>query len=831
MAVEKALPNIPGEETEAEEISLSIVNPEVVTLESDDQTVVLDFEPDEGEEIPHEANLAEYMDDSALGNLTSDLVGAFEADKASRKEWSHTYTKGLDLLGMKIEERSMPWPGACGVFHPVLAESVIRFQAQSIMETFPAKGPVKTQIVGKLNEEKEKQAVRVQDEMNYQLTEVMTEYRSEHENMLFSLPLAGSAFKKVYYDIDMGRNCSMFIPAEDLVVSYGAPDLMTCPRYTHVMKKTKNDVIKLQLAGFYRDIELSTPNVEYSKIQETYDHLTGDQPSIEYDERYTILEFHVDIDLAGFEDMQDGEETGLGLPYVVSIDHSSGKVLSIYRNWQVDDIDRRKNMHFVHYKYLPGLGFYGFGLIHLIGGLAKSATSILRQLVDAGTLSNLPAGLKSRGLRIKGDDAPLMPGEFRDVDVPSGAIKDNITFLPYKEPSTVLYQLLGTIVEEGRKFASVADVQAADMNNQAPVGTTLAIMERGMKVMSAVQARLHASMRQEFRILSYLIRDNLPAEYAYELEENAVRPQDFDDRVDIIPVSDPNATTMSQRIMQYQAALQLAAQAPQMYDLPELHRQMLETMGLGDVDKIVPSDKDMKPEDPVRENMDIINGEPVQAFSYQDHKAHITVHTAAIEDPKIQELLSKSPMAKSIQSAAEAHIREHLAFEYRNEIESQMGVPLPSPDEPMPRDVEHKLSSLMAKAAEKLLGKDQAEAQQQQAQQQAEDPVLQQQKRDLDIREADVKRKAEADRMRVAADLQKTAMRDATERERIDSTERTVGAQIGSRMASEVMEDMREDVKTTAQDAREGAKLGVEIAKQIMKADDVKREMSGKKEK
>ena len=829
MAVEKALSNIPGEEAE-EGVEIAIVNPEAVSIDTPEGGVVLDFESDEGEEIAHDANLAEHMDDSDLGNLSSDLLGAFEADKTSRKEWSHTYTKGLDLLGMKIEERSTPWPGACGVFHPVLAEAVIKFQAQSIMETFPAKGPVKTQIIGKLDEEKEKQAVRVQTEMNYQLTEVMTEYRSEHENMLFSLPLAGSAFKKIYYDIDMGRNCSIFLPAEDMVVSYGASDLMTCPRYTHVMKKTSNEVIKLQLAGFYRDIELPTPNVQYSKIQETYDHLTGDSPSVEYDERYTLLEIHVDVDLEGFEDVQDGEETGLRLPYVVTIDQSSSKVLSVYRNWREEDTDRRKIMHFVHYKYLPGLGFYGFGLIHLIGGLAKSATSILRQLVDAGTLSNLPAGLKSRGLRIKGDDAPLMPGEFRDVDVPSGAIKDNITFLPYKEPSSVLYQLLGTIVDEGRKFASVADMQAADMNNQAPVGTTLAIMERGMKVMSAVQARLHSSMRQEFRILAGLIKDFLPAEYAYELEENAVRPDDFDDRIDIIPVSDPNATTMSQRIMQYQAALQLAAQAPQMYDLPELHRQMLETMGLSDVDKIVPTTKDMKPEDPVRENMDIINGEPVQAFAYQDHKAHITVHMTAIQDPKVRELLSQSPMAQSIQAAAEAHIREHLAFEYRNEIEKQMGVPLPQGDEPLPRDVEHELSALMARAGEKLLDKDRAEAQQQAAQEQAKDPIFQQQQRDLDIRESDVMRKAEADKMRVAADLQKTEMRDATERERIESTERTIGAQIGARITTEAMEDAREDTKMAAEDAREGAKLGVDIAKQLMKAEDVKREMSRKKD-
>ena len=701
MAIEKALEPTG---TVEDAVEISIVNPEAVAVETPEGGMVIDFEPEEEEAAEHGSNLAEYLSDNQLGTVKSEILGAFEADRASRSEWEETYIKGLDLLGLKIEERTTPWPGACGVFHPVLAEAVIRFQAQSIMETFPAKGPVKTQIIGEINDEKEKQAIRVQDEMNYQLTEAMPDYRSEHENMLFALLLAGSAFKKVYYDIDMGRPAAVFVPAEDLVVSYGAADLLSCSRYTHVMKKTKNEVRKLQIAGFYRDIDLPDPAPDYTKIQEQYNSLQGERPSFEHDDRFTLLECHIDLDLEDFEDEKDGEQTGIALPYVVTIDKSSGDVLSIYRNYLEEDPLRKKMLHFVHYKYLPSLGFYGYGLIHCIGGLTKSATSIVRQLVDAGTLSNLPAGLKSRGLRIKGDDSPIMPGEFRDVDIPGGAIRDNITFLPYKEPSAVLYQLLGNIVEEGRRFASLADMKVSDMNNEAPVGTTLAIIERGMKVMSAVQARLHASLRKEFAILASLIKEYLPEAYNYEV--GGVRAEDFDDRLDIIPVSDPNATTMAQRVMQYQAALQLAQQAPQMYNLPELHRQMLETMGLQDVDRIVPDKDDIKPLDPVTENENIINGKPVRAFSYQDQAAHITVHMAAAEDPRLQQMIAMSPMARSIQAAGETHIREPLAFLYRDEIEKQMGVPLPPEGEPLPRDVEKELSRLLAQAATKLLRKD-----------------------------------------------------------------------------------------------------------------------------
>tara|TARA_R100001082_G_scaffold830_2_gene637 strand:+ start:3304 stop:5772 length:2469 start_codon:yes stop_codon:yes gene_type:complete len=815
MAVEKAMIGV-GEPADAsiDEVEIEIVNPEAVSIETPDGGMVIDFDPDMESEEDFGSNLAEYLEESELGNIKSELIGAFEADRSSRSDWEETYIKGLDLLGLKIEDRTTPWPGACGVFHPVLSEAVIRFQAQSIMETFPAKGPVRTQIIGDLNEEKEEQAVRVQNEMNYQLTEGMPDYRSEHENMLFALPLAGSAFKKVYYDPDMERPTAVFVPAEDMVVAYGASDLNSCGRYTHVMKKTKNEIRKLQIGGFYRDVELGEPSPDYTKVQEQYNALQGERPAFEYDDRYTLLECHVDLDLANFEDEKDGEPTGIALPYVVTLDKSSGTILSIYRNWEETDPLKKKMLHFVHYKYLPSLGFYGYGLIHCIGGLTKSATSILRQLVDAGTLSNLPAGLKARGLRIKGDETPIMPGEFRDVDVPGGAIRDNITFMPYKEPSNVLYQLLGNIVEEGRRFASLADMKISDMNNEAPVGTTLAIIERGMKVMSAVQARLHASMRKEFGIISNLIKTFLPADYAYET--GASRAEDFDGRVDVIPVSDPNATTMAQRVMQYQAALQLASQAPQMYDLPELHRQMLMTMGLQDVNKIVPDKDDVKPTDPVTENENLINEKPVKAFSYQDHKAHITVHMNAIKDPKIMELVSQSPRAGAIQSAAESHIREHLTFEYRNEIEKQLGVPLPPEGEPLPRDVEKELSVLLAQASDKLLAKDQAEVQQQQAQQMLQDPIVQQQQEELNIRRMEVERKAQADMMRAKVDMDKAEMTDARERERIASQEKITGAQIGARIASDVLEGEFQGVELAEKEKMEGARLGVEIAKAVM---------------
>ena len=835
MAIDKPLVSGPFPEEEEEmievdteqedpDVSIGVLNPEAVTIETEDGGVIIEFDPrseeDEVDSSAHDANLAEYMDDGDLQHLAMELIGQFESDRTSRKDWETTYIKGLNLLGLKIEERTQPFPGACGVFHPVLTESIIRYQAHSMMETFPPSGPVKTQVLGKPDSETEEQALRVQNEMNYQVTEVMTDYRSEHEQLLFHLPLAGSAFKKIYYDVDMGRACAVFVPAEDLVVAYGATDLRSCERFTHVMKKTVNEVRKLQVAGFYRDMELPDPSPDYSKIQSAYDRIQGDDPSVEYDDRYNLLEMHVDLDLDGYEDERDGEPTGIACPYVVTIDSQSREVLSIRKNWNKDDPRKMRRMHFSHYKFMPGLGFYGIGLTHMIGGMAKSATSILRQLVDAGTLSNLPAGLKTRGLRIKGDDSPIAPGEFRDVDVPGGSIRDNISFMPYKEPSPTLYNLLGTIVEEARKYAAVPDMNIGEMSNNAPVGSTLAILERQMKVMSACQARLHASLRNEFKILAKVIKDFLPAAYDYEVGKDANRKKDFDKRIDVIPVSDPNATTMAQRIMQYQAALQLAQQAPQMYDLPLLHKQMLETLGIQNVDKLIPAGAEAIPADPVSENMDIINMKPVKAFAYQDHEAHIRTHMAALQDPKILALVEKSPNATVIQAALEAHLREHLAFQYRSEIEKQLGVELPPIGEPLPRDVEQRLAGLVADAADKLLQKDIAEAQAEENIKKQKDPVVQMQQEELRLQAADIERKAKADQMRVDADVLKTQTTAETERKRISSQEKTIGAQIGAKIATEGLKSAVSSKNISSKEKIEGAKLGAKIAEDIVEAAD-----------
>ena len=705
MAVEKQMTpfEIEGQE-DSEDIQIEVVNPEAVSIETEDGGMIIDFEGDITESVVgpgHDANLAEFIDDDELKIMATEMIADFQADRESRSDWARAYVKGLDLLGMKVEDRQQPWSGASGVFHPLLTEAVVRFQAQAMGEIFPASGPVRTKIVGKQTPERTDQANRVQNEMNYLLTEEMSEYRDEMEQMLFKLPIAGSAFKKVYYDPLMERPCAMFVPSEDFVASYGASDLKTCPRYTHVMKKTANEVLQLQVNGFYKEGELPEPTPDYSDIQEKYDELDGEEAVIEDDDRHTILEMHVDLNLSGeFEDPD-----GIARPYVVTIDKSSSTILAIRRNWYEGDEKKKKRMHFVHYRYLPGLGFYGTGLIHLMGGLAKSATSILRQLIDAGTLSNLPAGLKARGLRIKGDDTPLMPGEFRDVDVPGGAIRDSITFIPYKEPSSVLYSLLGNIVEEGRRIGSVADMQVGDMNPNAPVGTTLALMERSMKVLSGVQARLHASLKHELRILAKIIHDYMPSEYSYEIEGNFDRKSDFDRRIDVIPVSDPNAATMSQRVMQYQAAMQLAQQSPQIYDMGKLHRQMLEVLGVQNADDIVKLPDDMKPADPVTENMMIMKQEPIKAFKYQDHEAHIAVHMAAAQDPKIMQIVGQSPFAKAIQQAMAAHVTEHVAFQYRREIEKQLGVEMPNEDQPLPEDVEVEISRLAKDAAEKVLQK------------------------------------------------------------------------------------------------------------------------------
>lgn len=813
MAIEKSMTpsNVVTITTDDEpDLEVEVIDPDAVTVTDDESSVaiVLDSEMQEDLVGPdHSSNLAEYLPEGELESMASDLIEAFNSDRTSRKDWASSYVKGLDLLGLKIEERDQPWPGACGVFHPVLTESVVRFQAQAITEIFPASGPVRTQVIGAYSEEKSKQANRVEEEMNYLTTEVMTEYRDEFEQLLFKLPLAGSAFKKVYYDPMLERPVSMFVPAEDFVISYGASDLPTCERYTHVMKKTPNEVLKLMVSGFYRDIDLPDPSPEYSDIDEKYDEIDGESAfSMDSDDRFTILEMHVDIDLpAPFDDPD-----GIARPHVVTIDKSSRSVLSIKRNYYEDDEKKRKRLHFVHYPYLPGLGFYGIGLIHLIGGLTKSATSILRQLVDAGTLANLPAGLKARGLRIKGDDSPLMPGEFRDVDIPGGAIRDNIYPLPYKEPSGVLYQLLGNIVEEGRRIGSVADLDISSANANAPVGTTLALLERSMKVMSGVQARLHAALRKELRILAKVVHDFMPENYDYEMEGSHNRVKDFDGRVDVVPVSDPNASTMSQRVIQYQAALQLAQQAPQIYDLGRLHRQMLEVLGIKEADKIVKLEGDIDPTDPVTENMKILQQEGVKAFAYQDHEAHIAVHMAMLQDPKIKELVGQSPFASVIQKAMIEHITEHVAFAYRKGIEVQLGAPLPDPDKPLPEDVEFNLSSTVAKAAQKLLQQDQAEMAQKKAQQDAKDPLTQIQQRELALEEAKFVHSKEMDIAKLQMDTASKQATVETERGRIASQERQEGARLGVKIASE-------KDKLERKDQLEGAKLGIQIAESIKK--------------
>ena len=813
---------------------IGIDNPDAVSIETEDGGMLIDFQPElEADEIPFDANLAEHIDEHILDAIGSELQSAYEDDKASRREWEEAYMAGLDQLGLKVEDRTTPWPGACGVHHPLLAEAVVRFQSQAISEIFPAAGPARTHIMGKITRDREEQASRVQDYMNYLMTERMTEYRSETERMLFSLPLAGSAFKKVYYDPNMERPCAMFVPSEDMVVFDGATDLNTTTRLTHVMRKTKNEIRKLQVNGFYRDEEISDTEMDVDEVRSKYGELTGDNPSsgsnsgyLSGDSVHTLLEMHVELDLDGFEDMLEGEETGIALPYVVTLDKESGTILSIRRNYYEDDSLRLRRTHFVHYEYLPGLGFYGLGLIHLIGGLVKSATSLLRQLVDAGTLANLPGGLKARGMRIKGDDTPIMPGEFRDVDVPGGTIKENISFLPYKEPSGTLFQLLNNIVEEGRRFAAITDVKVSDMNNQAPVGTTLALMEKNMKVMSAIQARLHASLKNELKILVTIIEDFGPPAYPYDVNgDPQAIAQDFDSRVDVIPVSNPNAATMSQRIMQYQSALQLAAQAPQLYDLPLLHRQMLEVLGIRDPDKIVPVDDDMKPEDPVAENMDLLNTKPIKVFQYQDHDAHIQTHMAMVQDPKIQQTMEQSPTAGATQAAVAAHVTEHLAFKYRNEIEKELGIELPPLGTELPEEIESRLSGLVAQAAQQLLDKDQQEVQEQKNQEMAEDPILQMQREELEIKKQKVQADAQADQakqqgeqQKLELEAEKAQMRDDLQRFKIESDERVAGAKIGAEIAERQAERDQKDRRVSADQEAKGAEIGRKIADSLLKS-------------
>ena len=807
MAIEKPMVPSSVDVEGTDEVSVEIVNPEAISIGNDDGAMIIDFTGEVAEDImgpDHDANLAEFIEEADLQSLASELIEDFISDRQSRKDWARAYVKGLDLLGMKIEERTQPWQGASGVFHPVLTEATVRFQAQAMGEIFPASGPVRVKLIGKKDYEKVKQGERVEHEMNYLLTEEMTEYRDETEQMLFRLPLAGSSFKKVYYDPIMERPCAMFVPAEDFVVSYGASDLNTCPRYTHVMKKTPNEIVELQVNGFYIDVDLPDPEPDISDIQEKYDEIEGEVAVLEEDDRHTLLEMHVDLLMPEpFED-----KDGIARPYIVTIDKSSETILAIRRNWYEDDSKKRKRQHFVHYRYLPGLGFYGTGLIHLIGGLAKSATSILRQLIAAGTLSNLPAGLKARGLRIKGDDSPLMPGEFRDVDVPGGAIRDSIAFLPYKEPSSVLYQLLGNIVEEGRRIGSVADVQIGNLNPQAPVGTTLALMERSMKVMSGVQARLHHALKNELRLLANIIKDYMPSQYSYETDGDFNRQEDFDGRIDVIPVSDPNAATMSQRVVQYQAAMQLAQQAPHLYDLGKLHRQMLEVLGIKDAEEIIKLPDDIDSADPVSENMSILKQEPVKAFKHQDHEAHISVHLAAAEDPKLKEIVGQSPFAGAIQAALAAHITEHVAFQYRREIEKNLGVSMPDENAPLPEDVEIELSRLASQAAQKLLRKDQAEMQQKENQKQQQDPLTQIQQREMSLKEAEFAHKKEMDIAKLQADMKSKSENISMQKDRLASEEQREGAKLGIKIASELEQSQKQDI-------REGTEIGLEIAREL----------------
>jgi len=808
MAVDKGLYAAPQGlamlgETE-EPVEIEIVDPEAVKIGVDG--VEIELTPgEEGDDVAFSANLAEHLDSKELEKLGPELLSDINNDEGSRKDWEDAYKEGIKLLGLKYEERTEPWSGACGVFHPMLAEAVVRFQSETIMETFPAKGPVMTKILGDITPEKSAAADRVQEDMNYQLTEVMVEYRPEHERMLWNLPSTGSAFKKVYDDSALGRQTSVFVPAEDILLPYGCTDMNTCERITHRMRKTENELKRLMYEGFYRDIEIGDPTKTTNEIQKAKDEETGF--SANNDDRYVILECHVNLDLPGFEDLdKDGEPTGLALPYVVTINQSTGDILSIYRNWREDDRLKLKRQHFVHYQYVPGYGAYGFGLFHLVGGFAKSATSIMRQLVDAGTLSNLPGGLKSRGLRIKGDDTPIAPGEFRDVDVGSGSIRDNILPLPYKEPSGTLYNLLNTIVEEGRRFAATADMKISDMSAQAPVGTTLALLERQLKVMTAVQARVHYALKQEFRLIAGLVRDNSPHDYDYDVKSEYGRRAKFEDyrHTDIIPVSDPNAATLSQRVVQYQAVMQMAQQAPQIYNLPQLHRQMLNVMGIKDADKLVPTDDDFKPTDPVTENQNALMGKPLQAFAYQDHEAHIRVHMSAMQDPMVQQLIGQNPQAQVIMQAMAAHIAQHVGFAYRNKMAQAIGMPLPEYDaeEGMDRQRELEMSQMMAQAAPMVLAESQKMVAQQQAQQNAQDPVLQAQLLDQQIKAQELQRKAQKDQMDFALAQEKLKL----EAQKIDSDAKIAAMKTQADAAAK-----SNAMRTKA--SIDGMRIGVDVAK------------------
>jgi hypothetical protein len=808
---------------EEQEIEIEIVDPEEVTIKAGGMEITID--PDAMDDDTFNENLAEDLDDKYMAELSSDLLEDFNNDVNSRKDWLETYVDGLELLGLKIEQRSEPWEGACAVYHPLLSEALVKFQAETMMETFPAAGPVKTSIIGKETPECLEAAARVQENMNYQLMDMMPEYRPEHERMLWGLGLAGNAFKKVYYDPSLGRQVSLFVPAEDMVVPYGASNLETAERLTHVMRKTEQEVHKLQQMGFYRDIELGDPDYNLDEVEKKIAEQMGFDAT--NDDRYKILEMNVNLDLEGYEDEDDGEKTGIALPYIVTIDKGTTEILSIRRNWNPDDEKKKRREHFVHYGYIPGFGFYCFGLIHLIGAFSKSGTMLLRQLVDAGTLSNLPGGFKARGLRIKGDDTPIAPGEWRDVDAPSGTIRDNLMPLPYKEPSQVLAQLMDKIVDEGRRFASAADMKVSDMSANSPVGSTLAILERTLKVMSAVNARIYYSMKKEFGLLKNIIRDYTDPNYKYDPSTGTPgAKQDDYNKVNLIPVADPNAATMAQKVVQYQAVMQMAQQNPDIYDLKELNRQMLEVLGVKNIGKLIPNDDDAKPADPVTENMNIVNGTPVKAFLFQDHKAHIAVHTTFRDDPLVREMIGQNPKAPQMQAAMEAHLAEHLAFEYRKQIEEKLGVPLPQEDEVLPENIQNQVARLSAEAAQKLLQQNQANAQQQQVQKMQEDPLIQMQQQELQLK----RQEAEIKIQKTLADIELDKAKLMLEREkletnvqrdivlehgrlqssekiagaRLQSSEQIAGAQLGAKAVTE-------DKQIKAKELLEGAKMGVDV--------------------
>lgn len=817
MAIEKALYGAPqGVDEQAENevpLEIEIEDPESIEVSIAGQEILEIEAGDEGDMIPHSANLAEYMDEQQCAQIADELLEAYATDVQSRAEWEETYHDGLELLGLKIEDRSEPWEGAFGVYHPLLAEAVVKFQSESIVETFPAQGPVRTKVLGHANKEKEEAANRVREDMNYLLTDKMVDYRSEHERLLWNLPIAGSAFKKIFYDPSLERPVAQFVPAEDFVVSYGASSLETAQRYTHRMKRTKNEIRKMQVSGFYKECEIGDPTADEDDISRRKNEIGGFDAA--QDDRFTLLEVHCEMDLEGFEDLdKNGDPTGIELPYVVTILKDSGKVLSVYRNWAEDDDKKQKQIHFSHYNYIPGFGFYGFGLIHLIGGFAKGATSIMRQLVDAGTLSNLPGGFRTRGLRIRGGDTPIAPGEFRDVDVPTGTIKDNIMPLPYKEPSTVLAGLLDKIVNEARRFVSMSDISVGDMQPNAPVGSTLAILERQLKTLTAVQARMHAAMKSEFKILKSIVSELAPEEYDYDAVGNEgflARRRDYS-MTNIIPVSDPNASTMSQRIVQYQAAMQLAQQAPQLYDLPLLHRKMIETLGIKDANELVPDKDDIKPMDPMTENMALLNGKPVKAFPYQDHEAHIQAHMAFAQDPEIMKMIEMEGEAGKMKLAAGmAHINEHIAQQYRQRVEQELGVPLPAYDEEeqgLDQEQELAISRLVAEAAPRVTGKAQRMAQAEEAAKKAQDPVVQMQQRELEIEQGELQRKIAKDRMDYELKLRDMELEAA----RIGSQEKQSGAAIGAKLRQQIM-------KAEAELEQTGVEVGAEAAKTRLQAE------------